>query len=128
MDIKFVFSMIIAFYIVFAIFRMVYYYFQDQNPALLREKSFFNKFGYVPYPEKLMGGAGFLTHEFRDVWFIFVVFLCRFNFAKKRVKKEELDFIASWPECYTFYLKKKTKSAFFDFIAIFIIYIIFEAI
>lgn len=59
MDGKLIFSVIIAIYIIFAIFRMVYYYFQDQDSALLREKSFFNKFGYIPYPKGLMGGGRF---------------------------------------------------------------------
>lgn len=125
MEIKDYIPIFLFLYIIFSFFKFIYYYYQDQNSALLRETSFFNKFGYYPYHKSLSGIRGIFTHEFKDAYFNLILFFHKNKVIQKKIKKDEIEFVLSWPESYTFFLKKKTKSGFFDILLISIMYIVF---
>lgn len=125
MEIKDYIPVFLFIYVIFSFFRFIYYYYQDQDSALLREKSFFNEFGYYPYHRSLSGTRGIFTHEFKDTYFNLILFFHKNKVIQKRIKKDEIEFVLSWPDSYTFYLKKKTKSSFFDMSLITITYVIY---
>ncbi|GAA0344351.1 hypothetical protein L9H26_00065 [Morganella psychrotolerans] len=128
MEVKDYIPIFLFLYIIFSFFRFIYYYYQDQDSASLRESSFFNEFGYYPYHKSLAGTRGVFTHEFKDTYFNLILFFHKNKIMQRKIKKDEIEFVLSWPESYTFYLKKKTKAGFFDLIIIVIGFVILKLI